>query len=73
MGVAVSTEIMILCEWSMVPEMLIILGPVCMLHTYFECLIRCVRFLIFYGLRVFSSLVLRLRTVILCVFTSISF
>ena len=45
-GFAVSKELVILCGGFLVPEKLINTGPVCMLHTHFECLVRCARFLI---------------------------
>ena len=45
-AVALATEIVRHCEEFFVPESLINPGPVCMLHIYFECLVRCIRFLI---------------------------
>jgi hypothetical protein len=48
-GGDLSKQIMRLCEGSMVPERPINPGPVYLLRIHFECLVRCVRFLILFN------------------------
>jgi hypothetical protein len=45
-GSAVSTEIVRHCEGSFIPERLINPGPARMLRIQFECIVRCIRFLV---------------------------